>query len=347
MRTKILSIVALAVTAALVATAAALAGGSARNADVLSGAGATFPFPLISQWQKDYESKTGVQINYNPIGSGGGIGAITARTVDFGASDAPLTPDQLAACKGCVQIPWVLSATSVIYNLPGVPNNLKLTGPIIANIYLGNISQWDNAAIKKINPGVDLPQHEDHPRLALGRLGYDVQLHGLSVGRQPAGQVEDRQLDAGQLAGRRRRPRLVRSRGCRPDHRRDRLRRHRVCPREQDPVRTGTESGRQVRHAAGPARDRRCRAPGHQGAAQQRDAHRQPDEEGEGRPARLPDLHVLVRPPADELLESGGAAQVRLLRLDRRPEARPKLLFVPIPKPVLVASEKTLKRVQG
>ena len=163
MRTKLLSIAALAVTAALVATAAALAGGSARNADVLSGAGATFPFPLISQWQKDYESKTGTTINYNPIGSGGGIAAITARTVDFGASDAPLTPDQFAACKGCVQIPWVLSATSVIYNLPGVPNNLKLTGPIIANIYLGNITQWDADAIKKINPGVNLPSTKITP----------------------------------------------------------------------------------------------------------------------------------------------------------------------------------------
>ena len=211
MRTKILSIVALAVTAALVATAAALAGGSARNADVLSGAGATFPFPLISQWQKDYESKTGVQINYNPIGSGGGIAAITARTVDFGASDAPLTPDQFAACKGCVQIPWVLSATSVIYNLPGVPNNLKLTGPIIANIYLGNITQWDDAGDQEDQPRRQPAEHEDHPRLALGRLGHDIQLHRLPVGRQPAGQVEGRQLDAGQLAGRRRRPRLVRS----------------------------------------------------------------------------------------------------------------------------------------
>jgi len=163
MRTKVLSIAALAVTAALVATAAALASGSARSDDALSGAGATFPFPLISQWQKDYESKTGVKINYNPIGSGGGIAAITARTVDFGASDAPLTPDQFTACKGCVQIPWVLSATSVIYNLPGVPNNLKLTGPIIANIYLGNITQWDDAAIKKINPGVNLPSTKITP----------------------------------------------------------------------------------------------------------------------------------------------------------------------------------------
>jgi phosphate transport system substrate-binding protein len=162
MKIKFLSIAAL-VLVALVAAAAALAGGSATKDDVLSGAGATFPFPLISQWQKDYESKTGVKINYNPIGSGGGIAAITARTVDFGASDAPLTPDQFAACKGCVQIPWVLSSTSVMYNLPGVPNNLKLTGQIIANMYLGKITQWDDPAIKKINPKVNLPSTKVTP----------------------------------------------------------------------------------------------------------------------------------------------------------------------------------------
>ncbi len=162
MKTRVLSIAALAVTA-LVATTGALAGGSATKAGTLSGAGATFPFPLISQWQKDYESKTGTHINYNPIGSGGGIAAITARTVDFGASDAPLTPDQLAACKGCVQIPWVLSSTSIIYNLPSVPNNLKLTGPVIANIYLGKITAWNDPAIKALNPRVNLPSTKITP----------------------------------------------------------------------------------------------------------------------------------------------------------------------------------------
>jgi phosphate transport system substrate-binding protein len=156
MKTKVLSIAAL-VASALIATTGALAGGSSSKAGVLTGAGATFPFPLISQWQKDYESKTGTKINYNPIGSGGGIAAITGRTVDFGASDAPLTADQFAACKGCVQIPWVLSANSVLYNLPGVPNNLRLTGPIIAGIYLGQITQWNDPRIKRINPGVKLP----------------------------------------------------------------------------------------------------------------------------------------------------------------------------------------------
>jgi phosphate transport system substrate-binding protein len=162
MKTKVLSIAVLAVTA-LIATTAALAGGSATKAGTLNGAGATFPFPLISQWQKDYASKTGTTINYNPIGSGGGIAAITARTVDFGASDAPLTPDQMNACNGCVQIPWVLSATSIIYNLPGVPNNLKLTGPVIANIYLGKITTWDAPAIKALNPRVNLPSTKITP----------------------------------------------------------------------------------------------------------------------------------------------------------------------------------------
>jgi phosphate transport system substrate-binding protein len=163
MRNKVLSVAVLALTA-LVAAAAALGGGSAKkDSGVLTGAGATFPFPLISQWQKDYGSKTGVKINYNPIGSGGGIAAITARTVDFGASDAPLTADQLAACKGCVQIPWVLSSTAVLYNLPGLPNNLRLTGTIVANIYLGKITRWNDAAIKKVNPGVNLPDTKVTP----------------------------------------------------------------------------------------------------------------------------------------------------------------------------------------
>jgi phosphate transport system substrate-binding protein len=162
MKTRFLSIAGFAV-AALVATTGALAGGSASSAGPLSGAGATFPFPLISQWQKDYESKTGVKINYNSIGSGGGIAAITARTVDFGASDAPLTPDQFSACKGCVQIPWVLSSTAVLYNLPGMPNNIRLSGPVISNIYLGKISKWNDAAIKKMNPSVNLPDMKITP----------------------------------------------------------------------------------------------------------------------------------------------------------------------------------------
>ena len=128
-----------------------------------SGAGATFPFPLISQWQKEYESKTGTHINYNPIGSGGGIAAISGRTVDFGASDAPLTPDQVTDCKGCVQIPWALSATAVAYHGNGLPNHLKLTGPVIAGIFLGKITTWDDAAIKALNKALSLPSTKITP----------------------------------------------------------------------------------------------------------------------------------------------------------------------------------------
>ena len=117
---------------------AVVSAGAKSHADRLTGAGSTFVSPLVSLWAADYASKTGTQIAYSPVGSGAGIAAITARQVDFGASDAPLTPDQFNACNGCVQIPWALSATSIIYNLPDVPNNLHMTGAVLAKIYLGN-----------------------------------------------------------------------------------------------------------------------------------------------------------------------------------------------------------------
>jgi phosphate transport system substrate-binding protein len=149
---------------ALAATSVAVAKQStpsALAAESLTGAGATFPFPLISKWIPAYDQASGTKISYSPIGSGGGIAAITARTVDFGASDAPLTPDQFSAAvkdgAGVVQIPWALSATSVMYNVPGAPPGLKLTGKIIADIYLGKITSWNDAAIKKLNSGANLP----------------------------------------------------------------------------------------------------------------------------------------------------------------------------------------------
>src|SRR5262249_40330444 len=92
------------------------------------------------------------------IGSGGGISAITARTVDFGASDAPLTPDEASSCNGGVQGPWALTATLPVYNIPRVPQvKLKLTGPGLPNIFLRTITKWDDPAIKKLNPGLNLP----------------------------------------------------------------------------------------------------------------------------------------------------------------------------------------------
>ena len=131
-------------------------GGSTSK--VLIGAGSTFVAPLVQAWEADYaKSPAAVTVTYGAIGSGGGIDQITARAVDFGASDAPLTPDQATACKDCVQIPWALGATAVLYNVKGAPNNLKLTGPVLANIFLGKVTSWNDPSIAALNPGVNLP----------------------------------------------------------------------------------------------------------------------------------------------------------------------------------------------
>jgi phosphate transport system substrate-binding protein len=133
-------------------------GNNSNGSKVLVGAGSTFVAPLVQQWEADYaKSPAAVTITYGAIGSGGGIDQITARTVDFGASDAPLSPDQVAACKGCIQIPWSLGAVVLIYNVKGVPNHLKLTGPVVADIFMGKITSWNDPEIANLNPGVNLP----------------------------------------------------------------------------------------------------------------------------------------------------------------------------------------------
>ena len=137
--------------------AAAGASPAKRTGTTLSGAGSTFVQPLVSQWITPLGSAYGYELQYSGVGSGAGVAAVTARTVDFGASDAPLTADQFTACNGCLQIPWALGATSVLYNLPGVKNLLHMDGPTLANIFMGKITTWDDAAIKKLNPGVSLP----------------------------------------------------------------------------------------------------------------------------------------------------------------------------------------------
>jgi phosphate transport system substrate-binding protein len=134
---------------------AAMTGG--KTGDSLKGAGSTFVSPFVSVAAQPYESLTGVHVDYNPVGSGAGIAAISNRSVDFGASDAPMTRDQFSSCGGCVQVPWALSSTSVSYNLPGAPAHLKISGPVLANIYLGNVKKWNDSAIKALNPGVNLP----------------------------------------------------------------------------------------------------------------------------------------------------------------------------------------------
>ena len=134
------------------------AGGNPSNSKVLVGAGSTFVAPLVAQWEADYvKSPAAVTITYGAIGSGGGVDQITARTVDFGASDAPLSSDQATACKGCIQIPWSLGAVAITYNVKGLQNKIHLTGPVIAEIFMGKITSWNDPEIAKLNPGVSLP----------------------------------------------------------------------------------------------------------------------------------------------------------------------------------------------
>jgi len=152
------AVAGLAAVVAAVAVSAAGAAPAKRSATVLQGAGSSLIAPALAIWQPLYSQARGVVVNYSAVGSGAGIAAISARTVDFGASDAPMTPDQATGCKGCVQIPWALTATVPVYNIPGVPDTrLHLDGPTLANIFLGNIKTWDDPAIKKLNPGANLP----------------------------------------------------------------------------------------------------------------------------------------------------------------------------------------------
>jgi phosphate transport system substrate-binding protein len=125
----------------------------------LTGAGATFPSPLYSKWFSTYANKTGVKINYQSIGSGGGIRQLSEQTVDFGATDAPMTNDELAKAKGgpVMHIPTALGAVVVTYNLPGVTQPLKLSGDVVASIFQGQITKWNDARIAALNPGVALP----------------------------------------------------------------------------------------------------------------------------------------------------------------------------------------------
>jgi phosphate transport system substrate-binding protein len=154
----VLAIVALSAACGSSGSSSSGSGGAgAANDKALNGAGSTLVAPLMAQWAPDYNTKAGVTITYGPVGSGGGIDAITARTVDFGASDAPLSSEQAAACKSCVQVPWALAAVVPAYNLHGAPDHLKLTGDILAKMFLGEITSWDDPAIKAVNPGVSLP----------------------------------------------------------------------------------------------------------------------------------------------------------------------------------------------
>ena len=129
------------------------------SAQDLTGAGATFPYPIYSKWFSDYAAKTGVKINYQSIGSGGGIRQLSEQTVDFGATDAPMSDAELAKAKGgaILHIPTVLGAVVVTYNVPELNRPLRLDGATLADVFLGKITKWNDVRIAALNPGARLP----------------------------------------------------------------------------------------------------------------------------------------------------------------------------------------------
>ena len=149
----------LATSGLLLAGIAALAGAQSTDGADLTGAGATFPYPIYSKWFSDYAAKTGVKINYQSIGSGGGIRQLSEQTVDFGASDAPMSDDEMSKAKGgaVLHFPTVLGAVVLTYNVPGVDKPLRLTGEVVAEIFLGQITKWNDSKLTALNAGVKFP----------------------------------------------------------------------------------------------------------------------------------------------------------------------------------------------
>lgn len=127
------------------------------QAQEINGAGSTFAAPLYVKWFQEYKAQTGVTVNYRAFGSSGGIKNITAHAIDFAASDAPMNDAEMQAAPGILHIPTVAHAVTVVYNLPGINTPLHLTGPVIADIYLGRITRWNDPRLARLNPNVPLP----------------------------------------------------------------------------------------------------------------------------------------------------------------------------------------------
>src|SRR5271167_1126492 len=146
--------------ARVIAFAICVATATVAQATDISGAGATFPYPIYAKWADMYKKETGLGLNYQSIGSGGGIKQIKAKTVTFGASDMPLEPKDVTA-SGLVQFPTVVGGDVPVVNLEGIgPGGLVLDGPTLANIFLGKITKWDDPAIQKLNPNLKLPSND-------------------------------------------------------------------------------------------------------------------------------------------------------------------------------------------
>jgi phosphate transport system substrate-binding protein len=134
--------------------------GAANGQVTLVGAGATFPYPIYSKWFDAYSRANPVRVNYQSIGSGGGIRQLTEKTVDFGASDAPMNDEELAKAPGTLHLPTVVGSVAITYNLPSVTTPLQLTGPLLGDIFLGTVKKWNDPRIQQLNPGATLPDRD-------------------------------------------------------------------------------------------------------------------------------------------------------------------------------------------
>jgi len=194
----------LSVRRVLVAAAALSLAVTAQATDI-SGAGATFPYPVYSKWADAYKTQTGVGLNYQSIGSGGGIKQIKAKTVTFGASDKPLEPKELQE-SGLVQFPMIIGGVVPVVNIKGVKGGaLTLDGATVASIYLGEITKWNDPKIKKLNPKVTLPDTAIAPVYRSDGSGTNFLFTGLPVEVQPEVQGDDRCQRLGAVAHRYRR----------------------------------------------------------------------------------------------------------------------------------------------
>ena len=215
----------------------------------INGAGATFPYPIYSKWFSEYNKlHPEVAVNYQSIGSGGGIRQLSNQTVFFGATDGPMTDEQLQAAPGRIlHFPTVLGADVPIYNIPGVSAELKFTGQLLADIFLGKVTKWNDPAIAGLNPGVKLPDTEIAVAHRSDGSGTTYIFVDYLSKVSPRVEEEGRRRDLGQLAGRRRRQgQRRRGRPRQADAGLDRLRRAHLRAPEQDRLRLGSEHGRGV-----------------------------------------------------------------------------------------------------
>ncbi len=167
----------------------------------ISGAGATFPYPVYSKWADAYKKQTNIGLNYQSIGSGGGIKQIKAKTVTFGASDMPLKPEE-AKESALVQFPMIIGGAVPVVNLPGVAaGTMVLDGATIASIYMGEITTWNDARIKKLNPKLTPAGHGDRPGVSLGWIRHELPVLQLPVAEQCQVQGRDRRELLGAVAG--------------------------------------------------------------------------------------------------------------------------------------------------